>query len=112
SGRGVRIEMFETTRQFARHKLDESDGAELAGRRLTGWAVDLVERAEPALFGPDQGEWLDLLDQELPNLRVVRRRLAALGTEEATDTGLRLVGGLQRFWDIRSRWSEGVAWLS
>ena len=112
SGPGIRIEMFETTRQFARHKLDESDGAELARERLTEWAVDLVERAEPALFGPDQGEWLDLLDRELPNLRAVRRRLAAQGTDDAIDTGLRLVGGLQRFWDIRSRWSEGVAWLS
>ena len=112
SGPGIRIEMFETTRQFARHKLDESDGAELARQRLTEWAVDLVERAEPALFGPDQAEWLDLLDRELPNLRAVRRRLAAQGTDDAIDTGLRLVGGLQRFWDIRSRWSEGVAWLS
>jgi tetratricopeptide (TPR) repeat protein len=108
----MRIEMFETTRQFARHKLDESDGAELAHERLTAWAVDLVERAGPALFGPDQGEWLDALDRELPNLRAILERLAALGTDEATETGLRLVGGLQRFWDIRSRWTEGVAWLS
>ncbi len=111
-GRGIRIEMFETTRQFARQKLDESDGAELIHRRLTEWAVDLVERAEPALFGPDQGEWLDLLDRELPNLRAVRRRLAEQGTDGSVDMVLRLVGGLQRFWDIRSRWSEGVAWLS
>ena len=112
SSAGIRIEMFETTRQFARQKLDESDGAELAHERLTAWAVDLVERAEPALFGPEQGEWLDMLDRELPNLRAIRERLVDLGTEDATDTGLRLVGGLQRFWDIRSRWTEGVTWLS
>jgi predicted ATPase/DNA-binding XRE family transcriptional regulator len=111
-GPGIRIEMFETTRQFARHKLDESDGGDFVHRRLIEWAADLVERAEPALFGPDQGEWLDLLDRELPNLRAVRRLLEAQGTDGAIDTGLRLVGGLQRFWDIRSRWSEGVAWLS
>ena len=112
SGRGVRLEMFESTRQFARDQLDDSDAAEIVHGRLTEWALDLVGRAESALFGPDQGDWLDLLDRELPNLRAVRKRLAASGDEEAVDAGLRLVGGLQRFWDIRSRWLEGVAWLS
>ena len=112
SALGMRIDMFETTRRFARQKLEESDRAGLVGERLTAWAVGLAERAEPALFGPDQGEWLDLLDRELPNLRAVRKRLVAQGTDDAIDTGLRLVGSLQRFWDIRSRWSEGVAWLS
>ncbi len=111
SGGGVRLEMFESTRQFARDQLEASDAGETVDARLAEWAVDLVARAEPALFGPDQGEWLDLLDRELPNLRAVRKRLAASADERAVDAGLRLVGGLQRFWDIRSRWVEGVAWL-
>ena len=112
SGSGVRLELFESTRQVARDALDTSDAAAHVHARLAAWAVDLVDRAEPALFGPEQGDWLDLLDRELPNLRTVRQRLAASGTEDAIDAVLRLVGGLQRFWDIRSRWVEGVAWLT
>lgn len=112
SGPGIRIDMFETTRQFARQKLDESGRADLEWSRITRWAVDLVERAEPAMMGPDQLTWLDVLDRELANLRAVGRRLAEQGDDDAVETGMRLVAGLQRFWDIRSRWSEGAAWLS
>ena len=54
SGPGIRIEMFETTRQFARHKLDESDGAELAHRRLdrVGCRSGGASRAGPVRTGP------------------------------------------------------------
>lgn len=107
----LRIDVFEIARQFAGLKLDESDSADLVHERLTQHAVDLVDRAAPALFGPDMLDWLDLLDRELPNLRAVGHRLAARGGDEAVDTNLRLVAGLQRYWDIRSRWYEGAAWL-
>jgi hypothetical protein len=56
-------------------------------------------------------QWLDLLDLDLPNLRVAGRHLAEHDDGDAVDTGLRLVAGLQRYWDIRSRWTEGVTWL-
>ncbi len=108
---GIRIGMFETTCQFARQKLEEADGGVLARRRLAQWATDLVATAEPALIGPDQGPWLDRLDTELANLRAVARWLGEQTSEDATEAALRLAGGLARFWDIRSRWSEGVAWL-
>jgi len=109
---GIRIDMFETTRQFARQKLEGSDGAELARRRFTQWALGLVERAEPGLTGSDQLRWLELLDRELPNLRAAARRLVERGVDDDIDTALRLVAGLQRFWDIRARWHEGAAWLA
>ncbi len=108
---GIRIGMFETTCQFARQKLEETDGGVLARRRLAQWATDLVATAEPALIGPDQGPWLDRLDTELANLRTVARWLGEQEGEDATESALQLAGGLARFWDIRSRWSEGVAWL-
>jgi predicted ATPase/DNA-binding XRE family transcriptional regulator len=111
-GTGLRVDMFETTRQFAREKLSETGAAELVYQRFTQWALDLVAEAEPALTGPDQLEWLDRLDRELANLRAVGRHLAQVDTEDAIDSSMRLVAGLQRFWDIRSRWNEGLVWLS
>lgn len=112
AGSGRRLVTFETTRQFARQRLQEVGALDQVMARLTDWAVDLVDRAEPELFGPDQAAWLDRLDEELPNLRNVRTWLTEQGTDAATETGLHLVSGLQRFWDIRSRWTEGVAWLT
>jgi predicted ATPase/transcriptional regulator with XRE-family HTH domain len=111
SDAGARIGMFETTRQYARELLESSGRGALARERVAEWAAALVERAELPLAGPDQLAWLDLLDRELPNLRAVARRLAEQGTDEANGTSLRIAAGLQRFWDVRSRWFEGRAWL-
>ena len=110
-GGGPRIDMFETTRQFAREQLDESASAASVRARAARWAVDFVARAEVGMTGPDQREWLARVERELPNLRAVERRLAAGTTDDDVDTALRLAAGLQLFWDIRSRWSEGVTWL-
>ena len=106
-----RIDMLHTIRQFALQKLDESGETDRVYRDLTGWALALVERAEVALNGPDQHEWLDRLDAEIPNLRMIGRWLAEQGADESADAGRRLAYGLQRFWEIRARWDEGAAWL-
>ena len=108
---GLRVDMFEMTRQFAREELEQSASVVLVRDRATGWAVDLVARAEVGMTGPDQREWLARVERELPNLRAVERRLAAGTAADDVDNGLRLAAGLQLFWDIRSRWSEGVTWL-
>ena len=107
----LRIDMLQTTRQFARRKLDQSGETDRVYRNLTDWALALIERAERALNGPDQSDWLDRLDGEIPNLRVIGHWLAEQGTDEAADDGRRIAYGLQRFWDIRARWEEGAAWL-
>jgi predicted ATPase/DNA-binding XRE family transcriptional regulator len=109
---GNRITVFETTRQFALEKLAQSGGAELAHRRLTGWVLDLVDRAETGLVGPDQLHWLAVLDTELPNVRAVGRRLALEESADSVDAGLRLASALQRYWEIRCSWDEGAAWLT
>jgi predicted ATPase/DNA-binding XRE family transcriptional regulator len=111
-GGPVRIAMAEPTRQFALELLTESGGAQLANERLVEWALALAERAEPAIIGADQLAWLTLLDVELPNLRQAGRYLEGVGTPEATETTLRIASALQRYWDIRTRWREGLAWLA
>jgi predicted ATPase/DNA-binding XRE family transcriptional regulator len=108
---GVRIDLYETTRQFAREKLDASPLAAVVLERLQGWALDLVERGEIGLMGADQLAWLDQLDRDLPNLRGLVRRLTDVGGETANEVSMRLAAGLQRFWEIRTRLSEGAAWL-
>lgn len=107
----IRLDLFEITRQFAREKLEASGRADVTRERLTQYFADLVTRAEPELSGPDMMAWFDRLDRELPNLRAIGRYLSEQRTEPAADTNLRLAAGLQRYWDIRSRWPEGTAWL-
>src|SRR5262249_45549246 len=64
----------------------------------------LAERAEPELFGPQQGAWLERLEWEHDNLRAALQW--ALETRE-WEAGLRLGGGLGRFLDGRGYYSEG-----
>lgn len=108
----LRLSMLETTRQFALAELAASEGASVAAERMARWAVQLVERAEPALGGSDQAHWLAVIDRELPNLRAVAGNLTPRPADDTVDVALRIGAGLQRYWDIRARWHEGLAWLS
>src|SRR4051794_21086180 len=48
---GIRLQLFETNRQFARLKLAETNRADVVHRRLAQWVLAMVERAEPELMG-------------------------------------------------------------
>ncbi|MFI6320285.1 ATP-binding protein, partial [Nonomuraea sp. NPDC050556] len=67
--------------------------------RHRAYYVDLAERAERELRGPDQRRWLARLDAESPNLRL------ALDGAPA-DLALRLVAALSWYWFLRGRLSE------
>lgn len=108
-GKEARYRLLDTVRHYALDKLTESAEANGVRRRHRDWYLDLAERAEVKLRGPDQGVWLDRLEGEHDNLR------AALECSKADDggaeAGLRLAGALYWFWVVHSYWSEGWRWL-
>ena len=104
---GDRFWMLETIREYGTDQLDDVDGEELIERH-----GDFFERfagdAGLGLRGPDGSRWLDLVEQELPNLRT------AMGRALVRDLGARALGiatDLGRYWHARSASTEGRRWL-
>jgi predicted ATPase/class 3 adenylate cyclase len=104
-GEEARYRLLETVRQYARDRLLASGEAPEVRTRHRAWYLDLAERAETRIHGPEETMWLDRLEEEHDNLR------AALGwssTEEKdTEIRLRLVAALFEFWNAHTHWGEG-----
>jgi len=105
---GSRYRMLETTRQFAREKLFDSDeGLGMFDKHLK-YYLELVERADKEIHGPDQVEWADYLEREAANIH------AALGwceSEQHTESALRLINSLAWSWFLRDHMQEFRAWF-
>jgi predicted ATPase/DNA-binding SARP family transcriptional activator len=100
----TRLFMLETVRDYAAERLAADEHAAEIHRRHCGYYLALAERAEPDLFTWSEGPWLAKLDAEVDNLR------AALewSLREDPSLALRLAGLLYKFWEIRSRYAEGL----
>jgi predicted ATPase/DNA-binding SARP family transcriptional activator/DNA-binding CsgD family transcriptional regulator len=105
--RGVRYRLLEPVRQYARERLEESGEADLFRHRHAAFFLALAEEAELDLKGPRQAEWLEQLEAERDSLRAA----LSWSLEREPETALRLAVALARFWEIRSYYSEGSAWL-
>jgi predicted ATPase/DNA-binding CsgD family transcriptional regulator/DNA-binding XRE family transcriptional regulator len=105
-----RLLMLETIREYAREKLAASAEAGAIGRQHARYFVELVERVEPELRGPEQVRGFDRLEEEQDNIRGV---FAWCRGEESGAEGaqieLRLVGALSWYWYTRGPFSEGRA---
>ena len=64
----VRYRLLETIRQYAREKLLEHCDVDCVWDRHLAYFVRLAETAEQALHGPQQGQWLGRLRDELENV--------------------------------------------
>lgn len=98
-----RFRLLETVREYGWERL-RAAGEEAALRAAhRDWYFGLAERAEPLLTGPEQGAWLDRLEQEHDNLRQALRWSLESGDAEHA---LRLGAALWRFWYVRGYFSE------
>ena len=89
----------------------ESRGEALRGAPAHAeYFLGLVERAEPAVRGPDQRQWLDRLEREWDNVRSVLRWLIDQGDAEALDDAAHLCWSLWHFWWARGYLAEGRRW--
>ncbi len=106
SGAG-RFLMLETIREFAREQIEgSSEWNEVRDRHL-GFFLQLVERAEPKLTGPEQRQWYDRLVAENDN---VREALAYACESRDGERALMLAGTIWRFWWNRGRLAEASLW--
>ncbi|HET9909356.1 MAG TPA: tetratricopeptide repeat protein, partial [Anaerolineales bacterium] len=103
----ARYHLLETIRQYARDKLLEAGGGERIRDQHLDFFLKMSERAEPDLRGPDQVKLLNMLEDELDNMR------AALewSLERDIEKGLRLASSLMWLWHLRGHASEGIEWL-
>jgi predicted ATPase/class 3 adenylate cyclase/Tfp pilus assembly protein PilF len=104
-----RFRFLETIRQYSRERMIESGEAECLAERHAGYFCHMAEGCYRKLWGPEQGRWLARLDAENENLRAALE-WAAQDTARA-EILLRLAGSLWRFWEVRTYYSEGRAWL-
>ena len=105
-GSSLRYRMLVPVRQFGREKLAESTEAQDTPRRHAEYFLDLAEKADPKLVGPDQARWLQRLRTELGNLRRALEWSLEPDQEERAELRLRLVAALGRFWG-REGFEEG-----
>jgi predicted ATPase/class 3 adenylate cyclase len=105
----ARYRLLETVRQYAQDRLLEWGEAADVRTRHRAWYLDLAERADARMRGPEETMWLNRLEVEHDNLR------AALGwsttEEEDAETRLRLATALLLFWTYHTHWGEGREWL-
>lgn len=104
SSGGVR--MYGPVRRHVLATTPEADQAE--GRAVVVAAMlALAERAAPALVGPDEVEWLQLLDQLHPDIRVC---LAWAADRDGGHLG-RLAAALGYLWVLGWGAEEGAEWV-
>ena len=100
----ARFGMLQTIRDFALEQLADSGEGDEIRRRHADAFLDLVERAEPLLTGPEQRLWLDRLELENDNIRAALAWTVETGRAE---TALRVIAGFWRFWQMRGYLGEG-----
>jgi tetratricopeptide (TPR) repeat protein len=114
-GRERRFHLHETIRQYAHEKLLETGEQENIHSRLLNYFLELSERAELALHGPDQMEWYQRLTDERDNLRLALAHAAGTdasrsGTSAANlEAGLSISAKLVDYW-VASDYREGLRW--
>lgn len=105
----TRFDMLPTIREFARERLDESEGEESkAWRDYAIYFRDLARAHAEANSGIPQADWMALLEVEHSNLRTV---LEWCVEQDETDILVQVVWLIWRFWTVRGFLSEGRFWI-
>ncbi len=104
---GDRYWMLETIREYGRDQLEVA-AEETVIDRHGAFYERFAAEAESGLRGPDAAEWLDRVEQELPNLRAAMARALESGLGERC---ARIATDLGRYWEARSSATEGRSWI-
>ncbi|WUH99729.1 winged helix-turn-helix domain-containing protein [Spirillospora sp. NBC_00431] len=91
-----RYRLLESVAAYGLERLREAGEEDEYRRRHARYYTGLAERAAERLRGPEQGEWLDVLDQEAANLATALKHGDAV----------RLANALAWYWFLRGRFGE------
>jgi non-specific serine/threonine protein kinase len=104
-----RYRLLETVREYGLERLVEAGEESAARDAHAAHFLDLAERIEPLLEGPEQVVALARLEVDHPNLRAALAWLLQTSQEEPA---LRLTGALFGFWFTRGYFAEGRTLLA
>ncbi len=79
----ARFHLLETVRTFAAERLAASHARHQTLERFVRYHVQLAERIDEGLRGPDEGDWAALLEAQLPNLEAAHGHALHLGDSDA-----------------------------
>ncbi len=105
----IRYRMLETIRQYAHERLQERDHGATMRARHRDYFLALTEEARPNLQGPEQADWLALLEVEHDNL--CQALTFCLEDPAGGRAGLQMAIVLSQFWLRWGRVSEGRQYL-
>jgi non-specific serine/threonine protein kinase len=108
-GGQTRHRLLETVRQYGQAKLRAADEDSTVRRRHRDWYLDLAERADAGLRGPEEETWLGRLEIEHDNLRAAIEWTKA--QPDGDDAVVRFAAVLEWFWYLLGHWTEGRARL-
>ena len=95
---GSRFTLLESVWQYSREKLRSSGEFDKIRDRHLDHYLQLAETAAPHLLGPNPAGWLRRLTSESINLRFALEWAAE--RPPTAESALRLIGALDRFWEI------------
>jgi tetratricopeptide (TPR) repeat protein len=100
--------LLETIREYGLELLRQLDELERAYQVLARYYLQLLQKAEGFLKGPQQGVWLRSLDQERQNISTA---LAWLIQSKQSEQALIFCEVFGKFCGLRGYWSEEAHWL-
>jgi non-specific serine/threonine protein kinase len=103
-----RYALLATVREFALDALAQHGEAAETEAAHAALMLDLVEAAEPHLFGPDERRWVNRIETELGNIRAAHTW--ALRHDPAT--AQRIGAALWVYWAWSGHTAEGRQWLA
>ncbi len=101
-----RFRILETIREYAAEQLGESGDRGAVRRRHAQYFATLVEQADREIDGPESLVWIARLEADHDNIRAAIHW--SLEVRDDLGLGLRLVGAMGRFWEIRGYLREGL----
>lgn len=104
----ARVSMLAVIHEFAREQLELSgEEADVRAAHACYFRA-FAEEAERGLRSEQQQQWVQRLDANYDN---VRQALRWAHLHQELETGLRIIGGIGRFWLLRGYLDEGLRWI-